>query len=778
MGPVLESLFEFLFKYRPVVFEKGQLAFTVPGTLSLALLAGLAVALSALLTYAGVRAKSSPRDRVVLGIMRAAALALILFCLLRPVLILSAAVPQRNFLGILIDDSRSMQIADVDGKPRSEFLRQQFGARDSALIAALSERFMLRFFRFSGTAERIADVSELGYGGTRTHIGPALEQARQELAAVPLAGLILITDGADNSQPAAPAGGPGTPGVGTTPLAEQIRSLDARSVPVFTVGLGREKFARDIEISRVEAPRSALKGSSLVVDLLLIQSGFRGEKVRLVVEDSGRVISAQVVELAVDGEAVPVRVHVPASEAGARTFRFRIPPQRGEAVTQNNERDALIAVHDRKEKILYVEGEPRFELKFIRRAVAEDENLQLVALQRTAESKFLRLGVDDSLELVEGFPRTRTELFGYRGIILGSIEASFFTLDQLRMLADFVSERGGGLMMLGGRRAFAEGGYAGTPLSDVLPLTLGKADSTAPFFAEVNVELTTPGVSHPAMQVAGSEERSAARWKSLPLISTVNRLGRLKPGATALLMGRDSAGGRQVVLAHQRFGRGKTIALPIQDSWIWQMHADVPLDDLTHETFWRQMLRWLVSDVPGQVNVGTATDRVGPGEAVTLTAEVHDDTYLRVNNAAVVAHVIGPSGAQMDLPMEWTVRRDGEYRASFTAEARGVYEVRVDALRGRDTLASDAAFVRSAEPTSEFYDAPMRASLLKRIAEETGGRFYTPQTVASLPKDIVFTESGTTVQERKDLWDMPAVFLLLVALVAGEWGYRRARGLA
>ena len=104
--------------------------------------------------------------------------------------------------------------------------------------------------------------------------------------------------------------------------------------------------------------------------------------------------------------------------------------------------------------------------------------------------------------------------------------------------------------------------------------------------------------------------------------------------------------------------------------------------------------------------------------------------------------------------------------------------MRVDARRGRESLASDVAFVRSAEPTSEFFDAPMRASLLTRIAEETGGRFYTPETVASLPKDIVFTESGTVVQERKDLWDMPAVFLLLVALVAGEWGYRRARGLA
>ncbi len=168
-----------------------------------------------------------------------------------------------------------------------------------------------------------------------------------------------------------------------------MRSLRTHSVPVFTVGLGRERFDRDIEITRVEAPRSVLKGTSLVVDVMLVQTGFRGDKVRLIVEDSGRVISTQVVRLPPNGESAPIRVHVPASDAGPRVFRFRIPPQPGETVTQNNERDALVTVTNRKEKILYVEGEPRFELKFIRRAVAEDENLQLVALQRTAENKFL-----------------------------------------------------------------------------------------------------------------------------------------------------------------------------------------------------------------------------------------------------------------------------------------------------------------------------------------------------------------------------------------------------
>ena len=148
-----------------------------------------------------------------------------------------------------------------------------------------------------------------------------------------------------------------------------------------------------------------------------------------------------------------------------------MPPQPGEQVTQNNARDALVEVSDRREKVLYLEGEPRFEMKFIRRAVEDDKNLQVVILQRTAEDKYLRLDVGSPDELVGGFPKTREELFAYRAIILGSVEAASFSPDQLRMLADFVSKRGGGLLMLGGRRSFAEGGWAGTPVGEVLPVS-------------------------------------------------------------------------------------------------------------------------------------------------------------------------------------------------------------------------------------------------------------------------------------------------------------------
>jgi len=761
----LEALFEFLFKYRPVVFEKGQLAFAAgPGTYLVVAIA-LAIGLPALIAYGRQRLRGGPRDRAILMALRIAALAVVVLCLFRPVLVVSEAVPQRNVVGVLVDDSRSMRIADLNGGTRAEALRHLLGGPDSSLYASLAEKFVVRMFRFSGDGQRVTQLADLTYDGTRTQLGPALEAARQELTGVPLSGLVLLTDGADNSRGS---------------LTDAVMSLGARHVPVFTVGIGRERFTKDIEVSRVEAPRSVLQGASLVVDVMVAQRGYTGEKVQMIVEDGGRIVSSQAVTLSGDGEAVPVRVRVPTTEPGARVLTFRIPGQGGEMVAQNNTQQAIVTVSDRREKILYIEGEPRWEMKFLRQAVRDDKNLQIVTLQRLAKDQFRRLSVDDSLDLVERFPKTRDELFAYKGVILGSMEASFFTGDQLRMLADFVSERGGGLLALGGRRALAEGGYAGTPVADVLPVELARLpDSPAPHFVELKADVTVPGSIHAATQIADAESLSVKRWKTLPAVSSVNRIGRTKPGATVLLSGTPTKGGdREIVLAFQRYGRGKSIVFPIQDSWLWQMDASISVEDMTHESYWRQLLRWLVHDVPSRVMVASVGDQVAPGDAVELDTEISDRTFLKVNNAEAIARVTSPSGAVAEMPLEWSVTRDGEYKTAFTPTEKGLYRIDVKTRMGADTVLGDPAYVASGDLTTEYFGAEMRAPLLRRIAEETGGRFYTADNVAELAKDIVFTEAGNTVVDRKDLWDMPFVFLLLIGLVTSEWGYRKLRGLA
>ncbi|HSA57691.1 MAG TPA: glutamine amidotransferase [Gemmatimonadaceae bacterium] len=765
----MDALIELLFKYRPIVFERGDFGFGWPIPAMVLVPVALALVALGVWLYQRSRLALSSRDRWTLAALRGGLLAVVAFCLARPVLVVSEAIPQRNVVGVVVDDSRSMRIPDQDGRPRGDFALQLFGGPDSALFRALSERFQLRFFRTSGAGGRANDLSGLQLNGTRTHLATAVLRAEEELAGAPVAGIIVVSDGADNTAQMP----------GATPMLEQLLALRARRIPVYGIGVGSERFARDIEVSRIDVPRSTLRDASLLVEVVVTQRGYGGTSLPVIVEDSGRIVGSRQITLPRDGEAQVVRIRVPTSERGARLLRVRVPEQPDEQIRENNERSTVVVVRDRREKILYLEGEPRFELKFIRRAIEQDENLQLVTLLRSAKDKFLRMSVDDSLELAAGFPRTREELFGYRAVVLGSIEASFFTVDQLRMLADFVSVRGGGLLALGGRRALSEGGYAGTPLAEALPVNLGPSsgapDSGAVWVA---VEPTAAGALHPATQLAPNDSATAAMWSQVPALTMVNEIGRPKPGATVLLNG--SAEGERrprPLLVFQPFGRGKAITFAVQDSWLWQMEAKVTVEDLSHETFWRQLLRWLVSDVPDRLDV-LAVDEGAIDEGIPLRATVSDSAHIRANGAAVRAEVIAPNGDRSEIPFEWATDRDGEYKATLVPGENGVHEVRMTSILGRDTLVGEPAFVRVAEPTAEYFGAQMRPAVLRQFAEETGGKYYPAAEAQRVSEDIVYTSSGATVIERMDLWDMPVIFLLLVGLVSAEWLFRRRRGLA
>ncbi|MCC6928466.1 MAG: hypothetical protein IT359_05680 [Gemmatimonadaceae bacterium] len=763
----MDRLVELLFKYRPFAFAKGTLAFASAVPAWVIALAGALAAVLAVTTYLRHPGELTARTRGALAALRVVAIAGLTLALMRPVLVLSSSITQRNVVAVVVDDSRSMQVRDLDGDSRADAVRRLAGAPDSALLRALADRYQLRVFRLGGGG-RMADASGIAFDGTRTRLASSLLRIEDDLSGVPTAGIVLLSDGADNT-----AATPGEAGV-----SEQLLSLRARRIPVYAVGVGRERFERDIEVARVDAPRAVLRDASLFVQVVLVQRGYGGERIPVVVEDSGRIVGTATALLPRDGEAVSVRIRVPATEVGARLLRVKVPAQAGEMIAENNERSTMVIVRDRREKILYVEGEPRFELKFLRRAVEADGNIQLVTLLRSARDKYLRLGVDDSLELAAGFPRTREALFAYRAVVLGSVEASFFTADQLRMLGDFVSERGGGLLVLGGRDALGEGGYGGTAVSDALPLELQGVLGDVPVVVTLQATPTVAAAGHPALQLADNDSSSKARWATMPALTSVNRLGRAKPGATILLSGTASDGvTSRPLLAVQRYGRGKAIVFAAQDSWLWQMDAQVAVDDQTHETFWRQMLRWLVSDVPDRVE-GVVAEESGPGEGVALRAEVSDSAYRKANGATVVGTVTTPSGVSQDVALEWAVERDGEYRTTYVPEGNGVHAVRLRAVVGGDTIPGEATYVRVAVPMQEYFGAEMRPTMLRQIAEETGGRFYRASEAGDVAKDLVYSASGATVVEKKDLWDMPALLGLVLLALGGEWALRRRRGVA
>jgi len=761
---VLDALFRFFFGLSPVVFSQGEFRFAASTGSYIAAAAVVAAAALTIVAYRTSRGNTRTRDRVGLAAIRLAILTILLLCLFRPLLVVRAAVAQQNFLAVLLDDSRSMQVADVDGQPRASYVKSEFGAPDRGTLKALSDRFTVRTFRFSNAPTRALQESDLTFSGSQSRLGAALSGVRQELAGLPVAGVVMVSDGADTADAA---------------LGDAILGLKAEGLPVFTVGVGRETLPKDIQVGRVVTPKTALKGTTLMVDVVLSQSGFDGQQVTLDVEDEGTLVSTQQVTLPNAGAPASIPVRFTVNEAGPRVLRFRVSPQQGELVTDNNAREALIDVRDRKEKILYFEGEPRYEYKFIRRAIPEDDNLILTSLIRTADNKYMRQGVDGPDELVAAFPKTREELFAYRSLVIGSLEAAALTGDQLKMIAEFVDRRGGGLLMLGGPRAFAEGGWTGTAVADVLPVVLDRNRVMAKgTVMRLNVKPTRAGNATAVTQLGPTEAASMEKWNSLPVVTAVNRVDAVKPGATVLLTGTDESRAERPMLIFQRYGRGKTFAFLPQDSWNWQMDVSIAVEDLTHENYWRQLLRWLVEGVPNQVEPALTTERVEPGEAATLTAAVVDPSFVELNDAAVMATITAPDGSISDVPMSWDGEHAGQYQASIPTKAPGWYEARIEATRAGKTVGSAVTHFRAAPGDAEYFDATMHAATLRRIAEDTGGRYYEAGNTATLADDLRYTGRGVTSVEEHDLWHMPIVLMLLIGLLCAEWGYRRVVGLA
>ncbi len=762
----MTAIFEFLFKYQPLLFERGTVVFHPlwPSYISWCMIAA-ALAGSFLLyrRFAGVL---PPAWRYGLTALRAAAFLLVLLLFLRPMLRLHSVIPQQNFVAVAYDVSKSMEIKDGSrGESRLHAEQRILRPDGNPLLAELARKFKLRFFSFSRSAERANGFEDVPRHGNSTDLERTLNQIDGELSATPLAGIVLMTDGADNRSQNLDA------------AAVQFRT---RNTPVYTVGIGSADIPRDTEILRITAPRKVLKDTTVEAEVVIRSSGYAGRTAKLQVFDEGRQIQNQEITLGRDGEVKTYKVNFTGQSAGPRIFKFRVDPFPDELIPENNDQTTLVRVEDEQPQILYVEGEPRWEFAFLRRAISLDKNLQLVTLLRQADNKIYGQGPESSANLTKGFPSDKAQLFQFKAIIMGSVEASYFTFDQLRMISDFVSQRGGGYLMLGGKNSFGQGGYINTPLEDLLPVNLGSnTGGIIPFQdAEYRVRLTQYGLQHPITRLSMSEEQNRKRWESAPAMVGFNPTAGPKPGATVLAQGSapDSRGQSPVILAFQRFGKGKSVAFATASSWRWRMGLEHANN--FHELFWKQMLRWLIADAPDPVSATAEKQSYSLDDVAVIRAEVNDATFMPLNDARVEARVKAPSGQIVALSPAWDSEKDGSYSATFKPQEEGIYEVSAEAFRENKSLGASKSNFQVAESTEEFHNAAMNSSLLKRLSSATGGRHYSPENLRTLPEDISYIDKGASRMEDRDLWDMPFLFLLLVGLISTEWILRKRKGLA
>jgi uncharacterized membrane protein len=426
-------------------------------------------------------------------------------------------------------------------------------------------------------------------------------------------------------------------------------------------------------------------------------------------------------------------------------------------------------------RILHIEGEPRFEVKFLRRAVAADDAIHLVSLVRTAGNKYYRLGVEDADELAEGLPGSEAALFRYDAVVLGSIGNDLLDEALQSRLRDFVARRGGGLVLLGGRRAFAEGGYSESTLAGVAPVVLPAAASV--YQAQVPVR---PAASHgdsPLLRLSTTDQTYAS-WDQLPPLTVVNPIRRSKPGAVTLLEADDGSGQPLVILAWQRYGRGTVAAFPVRDTWRWQMHADVSVEDETHERLWRNLLRHVARPAGGRARLKVEPAEAALGESIAIEAQTLDVRFLPLADSKPTLEVTTPLGEVVNIALQRSINNEGYHHADFVAREIGRHEFR---LRLEDpdgeTIEAQASMEVSGEG-GEFHSAELDAPRLARLAEATGGRFFPAADAAELIEIIDDTTATVRVEKRLPLRDAPGLLFALIALACLEWGWRRRRGMA
>ncbi|MFN0107103.1 MAG: hypothetical protein ACKV2U_34025 [Bryobacteraceae bacterium] len=748
-------MFELFFQHPLSVFQKGT--FVLQSGWPVWLLGILFLGGAAMLgvfVWRKTRVSGWPMLRsATLWVLQSTMVAVLLLLLWQPGISVATLKKQQNVVAVLLDDSKSMGLTDGGAVRRDEMVK----TLDGGLLDELKKRFQVRFYKVSDHLERAENHKTLKGEKTASRLADGLKQIAAESGSLPIGGIVLMTDGADTSG-----------GIDR----ETVNALKGRQLPVHTVGYGRERYDRDVALVDVQAPVRALADSRLGVQVILRQRGYAGQRTKMTLKDGDKTLTAKEITFAADGAAQTENVLFNAGAAGVRTVQVSLQPLANEENAGNNQMTRLVQVEDRKPRVLYIEGEPRWEFKFIRRALEEDKNVQIVTMLRTTQNKIYRQGVKDPKELEAGFPATPEEIFAYDGIFIGTVEASYFTATQQALIRAFVDRRGGGVLFLGGRASLADGGYGASEFKDILPVVVGDRRTT--FLRDkANVELTPNGRDNLALRIEEDPARNAERWKKLPFLADFQNAGAVKPGAV-VHVDAVTERGRIPLLITQNYGRGRTAVLATGGTWRWQMSQ--PLEDKSHEMFWQQLTRWLVAGTPGMVLASTTQTVFTDDPRIPLRAEVRGKQYELQPDGQVEARVTGPAGSAATVILQPDPVHPGVYMGEYSAEQPGSYLVEMIASRNGERIGADTLAFRREDGVAESFHTEQNRELLERLAAETGGKYWKPDNTQKLPEEIALSEAGISTREIRDLWHLPVVFLVLAALRMGEWLLRRRWG--
>ncbi len=738
--------------------------------------------------------------------LRCLGLAWLAFCLLEPQRSLQRAKPGLNQVILLADNSQSLQIHDP-GHPESRGAQLTSLLQDpnSSWIARLEQDFMVRRYSFDSHLRSSDGFAGLDYSGSVSALGSALKSVAELHHDRPSAAVLLFTDG------------------NATDLKGKFPSLSGLP-PICPVMIGSDQPNRDLAIQNVTVTQTAFEDTPVTVQASVSAWGFAGSKVVAALYDrQTNLVIQETQTVPARNENLVFRLQFRPQQSRLAFYRLQVsslatqapsgtePP---EATLLNNSRMVVVNRPQEEYRILYVAGRPNWEYKFLNRALSKDRQVQLVALIRMAnrEPKFefrgrygersnplfrgfdqkdetterydqpvlSRLNTKDAAELQGGFPKAPEDLFAYDALIIDDLEAAFFTQDQMALIQKFVAFRGGGLLMLGGQESFIQGKYHQTPIGDLLPVYLNPSDPAEPK-GPFRFNLTREGMLQPWARLRNTEPDELRRLEQMPLLGVLNTVRGIRPGALALATVQDAGGRSFPALVAHRFGNGRVAALLVGDLWHWGMTSPEMHEDL--DKAWRQIARWLVSDIPKKIDLQTAPSPSLPGPAVTVQVRVRDPKFEPVEDASVTLRVqpVGTasgSGEPIRLTADPSAAEPGLFEATFIPRDTSAYQVDAAVT---NSLGAELGRERNGWVTDlageEFSSPSANRPFLEQLARQTGGELLTPATLPAFVNRLPFRQAPITETHLQPLWHNPAILIFALACFAAEWGLRRWKGL-
>ncbi len=740
-----------------------------------ALTSAIALALVLLLALLGLpRERLTPRRRAALLALRLAVIALAVAAMLRPSLVYTNMRRQSATLVLLIDRSRSMMVADaVGGKTRWDVLR---AAIDEALptLQKLGEELEIKVYQFdadltpvdfsSGTIDLAATPE-----GEQTAIGAALDDVLRRESGKRLVGVILLSDGAQRAyapRDVAPQG--------------PTRRLAELGYPLYTLAFGQARGlgqARDVALKELSVNQTVYVKNELVAHGTVRIDGFAGRTmgVRLLMETSpGKMepVASQEITASSGDQTLPIELATVPQTPGEYKIALAVPKQPGELVTTNNEISTFVTVLKGGVNVLYLEGALRVDAKYLVSSLDASPDIKVDFVRLDPRDKSQR-----PADLASRFERGKYDVY-----MIGDVDASLFTADELQALAGAVRD-GAGLVMLGGFHTFGPGGYADTPLADLLPVGMDPRERQRIGDAlRGDVQLPGPLKMRPArplgerhyLMALGDASDRVASWEKLPALEGANKLGRPKPGAQVL---GETSDGKPLLVVHEAGGR--VMAFGVDSTWHWRMEGF----ENEHKRFWRQVILWLARKdeaAEGDVWIRLADRRFEPHRRVEFTAGLR--TAPGENSAGVrfQAEVKRPDGTRAKVNL--VPQQDHVVGVIDSAALAGDYTISVSADRAGAPVGGAKSRFLVYEQDLELDNAAADPTLLASLAamtKDVGGQSMAPEELPQLVHRIQESPLEAEVETlvKQTPWDTWPFFLSFVALVSVEWYLRKKWGL-